>query len=452
MFRDMADIAALLKANKAAEAKPKMDRMQAGLDAPPTAVPETKPAGPTQVTARWTALVKEMQAIVAEHPEKKAELVRVSAGIPELIRAGKLDLANKQMETVEQALKENPREKEYRARYRALEARLAAAIKDPARDGSRLRAMSAFIVEKANAGDFETALKALLKLEEALSSAPAASAAAAKPAAKEEETEQATEDESEDDEKEAAALKKDLKQKMVTAMAQVKTGAQLQFMALTGSTCTVIVGRRVSGSTQKLLREISGGGGQIVQGECIFENNAHTFVTAKASGGLAKKLAKALLAETGVRYNVQVRNQDRSVTLDSETDVDPDATAGSLVEKRKFLLERWQRIPLEVSANLKALKDAIEREMPDEDADELIELSEDYLDDFYSEMKDAIDDDINSGDPQYQSAIGAIQGFRTRITSEPLIQHLKTNALHANVEVESILLDALAEVEQALAR
>ena len=118
---------------------------------------------------------------------------------------------------------------------------------------------------------------------------------------------------------------------------------------------------------------------------------------------------------------------------------------------RKFLIERWKRIPPEISADLKKLQAAIEREIPDEDADLLVELSEDYLNDFYDEMKDAIDDDINSGDAQYKNAIKTIGDFRTKIASEPLIQHLKANTLKAEVTVESILLGALDEIEQALA-
>jgi len=54
--------------------------------------------------ARWSALVKEMQAAIAAHPEKKADLVRASAGIPDMIKAGKLELAAKLMDTVERAV------------------------------------------------------------------------------------------------------------------------------------------------------------------------------------------------------------------------------------------------------------------------------------------------------------------------------------------------------------
>jgi hypothetical protein len=475
LMRELTEIGALLKANQAAEAKPKMDRLQSALEAPPPAPPGGA-AGQTQVTARWSALVKQLQAAVAAHPEKKAELVHVSAGIPDLIRAGKLDLAAKQLDAVEQALQEKPREKEYRARYQAVQSRWAAALQDPARDASRLRAMNAFIVEKANAGDFETALKALLKLEEALAIKPAATATTPQPKQKsEEEAEEGGDEEEEDEEeqKEAAEFQKDLKGRMIAAMAQVKTRApregekpkpQLQFMVYLAAKSSVIVAKKVANATKKLVKEIADvSGGKILRGECIFEKGAHTFVLENVPGGLAKKLAGALLAETNIRYKVRVRTADSSVTLDDETDVDaesgsPEEKSGTanerspgMVAKRIFLLERWQKIPPQVSANLKALQEAIARELPEEDAGHLISLAEDYLDDFYEEMKDAIDDDINSGDAQYKSAIAAIHAFREKIASEPLIQHLKSNPLGAPVDIESILLGALSEVEKTLA-
>jgi hypothetical protein len=172
LFREMAAIADLLKANKAAEAKPKMDHVRALLDAPVAPPPPTgHPDAAAQVAARWSALVKQLQAESTAHPEKKADLVRASAGIADMIRAGKLELASKLMDTVDATLRGDPKELEYRKRYRAIEGRLADALKDPAHDASRLRAMDAFIVEKAGARDFDAALKALQNLEEALETA-----------------------------------------------------------------------------------------------------------------------------------------------------------------------------------------------------------------------------------------------------------------------------------------
>lgn len=172
-----------------------------------------------------------------------------------------------------------------------------------------------------------------------------------------------------DEEKEAAEFKKDLKQKMVSALAQVKTRApgdpaqqkepkpQLQFMAyVAGKICATIVTRKVGAATRKLLPEIVGGalGGQFVSGECIFEKNAHTFVLEKVPGGLAAKLAKALQAETGQKYKVRVRSADGSVTLDSDTDTDPDDKASGAAQTPAELAALYQQ-------RLKALLPELQR-------------------------------------------------------------------------------------------
>ncbi len=173
-------------------------------------------------------------------------------------------------------------------------------------------------------------------LEARIKAAPAA----AKPPEKKA---QAPAEDDADEEAEAAKFKKDLKQQMVSALAQVKMRApgdpeqekepkkpQLKFMAcLAGKQNSVIVARKVGSATKKLLQEIAGGGtgGKFLMGDCIFEKNAHTFVLEAVPGGLAKKLAAALLAETSQKCKIRVRSADGSTVLDSDTDVDPDATA-----------------------------------------------------------------------------------------------------------------------------
>ena len=175
------------------------------------------------------------------------------------------------------------------------------------------------------------------------------------------------------DELEAEAFKKDLKQQMLNALAQVKARAagdleeqknlkpQLQFMAyLAGKNCAVIVGLKVGSATRKLLPEIAGvaSGGNYLQGECIFEKNAHTFVTDQVAGGLAKKLATALNAETGQKYNVRVRNSDASLILDSLSDVDPEErlTADASEEARETGAGHSQEVGREEEALRKRLE------------------------------------------------------------------------------------------------
>jgi hypothetical protein len=305
LFRDLTAIGALLKANQAAEAKPKMDKLQAALDAPPVAPapPAAQPPGAppltvASLTGAWTKLVKDVQAYAAAHPERKADLFRDMAAIGALLKANQAAEAKPKMDQMQAALDAPP----------ATEGKPAAGEAKPAAEKAK---------EKAG---------------------------------EEEEEEESAEDEEE--EKEAAEFRKDVKGKMVTALAQVKSRApregeepkpQLRFMAyLAGKSNAVLVAKKVGSGSKKLLAEIaSASGGKIVMGECIFEKGVHTFVLAKVPGGLAKKLTVALLAETGTKYRVRVRAIDGSVDLDSETDVDPDAAPADGTSAAAAL-KQWQ--------------------------------------------------------------------------------------------------------------
>jgi predicted acylesterase/phospholipase RssA len=141
---------------------------------------------------------------------------------------------------------------------------------------------------------------------------------------------------------EAAKFKKDLKQQMISALAQVKTRApgdraqekepkpQLKFMAyIAGKSCAVIVARKVGSATKKLLVDIAkvATGGKFYDGECIFEKNMHTFVLESVPPGLAKMVTTALQTETEQKYKIRMRSIDGSVVLDSDTDSDSNAPA-----------------------------------------------------------------------------------------------------------------------------
>ena len=289
LFRDMSAIAALLKADKAEEAKPKMDQVQAALTAPPPAAAEAVKPGAPQLLARWNNLVKRLQAAAAANPQKKAEFTRAGAGIQEAFRARRFDQAAKLIDELETMLTAKPAAEEEAKEKETPEEKKKAEAKEPEED------------------------------EDA---------------------------EDEEEQKEAEAIRKNLKGRMVSAMAQVRTRApkpgdpkpkpQMRFMVyIAGNATSVIVANKVGAGNKKLLIELAGAaGGKIAQGECIFENGVHTFVFATVPSGIAKKLTAALLAETGTRYRVRVRAIDGSVDLDSETDVaetdvDSDATSAA---------------------------------------------------------------------------------------------------------------------------
>jgi hypothetical protein len=231
------------------------------------------------------------------------------------------------------------------------------AAKEPVKAVELLKEISelAIKVKKASAakadvgGYLDEVLKEVKKILPGFEAKAKTEVAAEAKAAAEVKAEETEEQEEESEEAEAEKFKKDLKQQMVSALAQVKTRApgdpeqakdpkpQLQFMAyLTSKVSSVIVAKKVGAATKKLLLEIAGGvsGGKYVSGECIFEKNAHTFVCDPVPGGLAKKLSIALQAETTAKYKVRARSTDGSTVLDSDTDVDPDsASAASAAPK-----------------------------------------------------------------------------------------------------------------------
>ncbi len=114
-----------------------------------------------------------------------------------------------------------------------------------------------------------------------------------------------------EDEEESPTL---LTTKMVPLLRQVKNGDEMQVLiASTGKDVAVLLSRRsISPTRRKLLNdylEISGGVKYIL-GQCIFENEAHTFVVQSQASGLAKKLKAALLKQTELRLKVRVRGED----------------------------------------------------------------------------------------------------------------------------------------------
>jgi hypothetical protein len=63
---------------------------------------------------------------------------------------------------------------------------------------------------------------------------------------------------------------------------------------------------------------------RFVEGRCLFEKEAHTFVVESVPAGLAKNLKKALKEYTGLLYKVRVRDVEGKVVADADTEVDPD--------------------------------------------------------------------------------------------------------------------------------
>jgi hypothetical protein len=397
-----------------------MDKLQAALDAPPVAPapPAAQPPGAppltvASLTGAWTKLVKDVQAYAAAHPERKADLFRDMAAIGALLKANQAAEAKPKMDQMQAALDAPP----------ATEGKPAAGEAKPAAEKAK---------EKAG---------------------------------EEEEEEESAEDEEE--EKEAAEFRKDVKGKMVTALAQVKSRApregeepkpQLRFMAyLAGKSNAVLVAKKVGSGSKKLLAEIaSASGGKIVMGECIFEKGVHTFVLAKVPGGLAKKLTVALLAETGTKYRVRVCAIDGSVDLDSETDVDPDekpATGADGAANVSQALPVWQEAKEAVDAQLGQLYDKLKRggiPVFETAANQI----EGVLAGYRTGLVKALTEyDVASGGAKEKARANALQvvaDYQARIPKDKHIIAADTNPFGVNVTARETLGAALAGLSKQL--
>jgi hypothetical protein len=71
---------------------------------------------------------------------------------------------------------------------------------------------------------------------------------------------------------------------------------------------------------------------RFIEGKCVFENDAHTFIVESVPAGLARNLKRALKEHTGLTYKVRVRDvEGKSIADgDAEADLEEVASAGAM--------------------------------------------------------------------------------------------------------------------------
>ena len=144
----------------------------------------------------------------------------------------------------------------------------------------------------------------------------------------------AKKDDSGDDEEETPTL---LTTQMIPLLRQVKKGDVMHALVATAGkdTAVLLSKRAIAPARRKLLQEYLGvsGGIKYAVGECIWEENAHTFVLQTQASGLARKIKTALLAQTELRCKVRVRGEDPADIDDDGEPVESEAQQQTQAEQ-----------------------------------------------------------------------------------------------------------------------
>jgi hypothetical protein len=125
-----------------------------------------------------------------------------------------------------------------------------------------------------------------------------------------------------DEEEDSPAL---LTTKMVPLLRELRKGeARMSALVCTAgkNTAVLIMRRAISPARRKIMAEFvdAKGGAKFIAGECLWENNALTFVVQSKAGGLARRLKQALLDQTEMRVKVRVRGEDGEEEEEGEGD------------------------------------------------------------------------------------------------------------------------------------
>lgn len=122
----------------------------------------------------------------------------------------------------------------------------------------------------------------------------------------------------------------ELTTKMVPLLRDVKAGdltLQAKIVGVGKHTAVMLSRKTISPARRKLLVEYLAESGtpKVWDGTCLFENNAVTFVLEAEIAGLAKRIAAALLAQTGQRIKVRVRTNDPTQVDEDDSAAEPPA-------------------------------------------------------------------------------------------------------------------------------
>ena len=141
---------------------------------------------------------------------------------------------------------------------------------------------------------------------------------------------------------------------------------------------------------------------------------------------------------------------------DGKTDAERLGITPGIVAQRKRVLEaRWKEAVRECRKKVDGFQKAIEVQIPDEDADELVTAVHESLDEFLEDMNGAVSATQASTAEKPEAlnaALEKVKSYRVEVATDELIQHLKTtkDELGVDGDLESVLNDALDDIETVL--
>jgi hypothetical protein len=184
---------------KLAEAQAAIDQLTNTLDnLKPAAETTAATAGhltPADITGAWQKLVPELKKKSAEHPELTDAAMKARKQLEDLTKAGKLDAAQavidqlaalvartggaaehqaseeRESEEEETSVPKDKQQLEYERKFAQMDPGIQRALKEQRGDTSQIRAAMALAVERAEGGDYNSALKVLSSLETLLAAA-----------------------------------------------------------------------------------------------------------------------------------------------------------------------------------------------------------------------------------------------------------------------------------------
>lgn len=117
---------------------------------------------------------------------------------------------------------------------------------------------------------------------------------------------------------------------------------------------------------------------------------------------------------------------------------------GRLVRQRRFMLERWAKLPPQLRSHLGPLRKAVADSGADDDPDGLVDAIEAELDALLDELQDELDSAINAG------STAGLRGVRARFENNELVQHLRTGPGIDGGKLLTAVLEAVDEIESEM--